>query len=65
MIDADPQGSMTISLGYQVPDELDNTLADLMTAIVNDELLNNIKCAITYIVVRQIKWVSNRQIKWS
>ncbi len=40
LIDADPQGSMTISLGFQEPDELDNTLADLMTAIVNDELLN-------------------------
>ena len=37
LIDADPQGSMTISLGFQEPDELDNTLADLMTAIVNDE----------------------------
>ena len=40
LIDVNPQGAMTISLDYQEPDELDNTLADLMTAIVNDDLLN-------------------------
>lgn len=40
LIDADPQGSMSISLGYQEPDDMENTLADLMTAIVNDEPLN-------------------------
>ena len=37
LIDADPQGSMTISLGFSEPDELSNTLADLMMAVVNDE----------------------------
>ena len=37
LIDADPQGSMTISLGFSEPDELSNTLADLMIAVVNDE----------------------------
>lgn len=37
LIDADPQGSMTISLGFSKPDELSNTLADLMIAVVNDE----------------------------
>ena len=37
LIDADPQGYMTISLGFSEPDELSNTLADLMIAVVNDE----------------------------
>ncbi len=40
LIDADPQGSMTISLGYSEPDDMEYTLASLMTNIVDDELLN-------------------------
>lgn len=40
LIDADPQGSMTISLGLPEPDELDFTLANLMMNVVNDEALN-------------------------
>ncbi len=37
MIDADPQGSMTASLGYAQPDELEATLATVMLRIINDE----------------------------
>ena len=37
LIDADPQGSMTISLGYDEPDELDATLASVVGAIINEE----------------------------
>ena len=37
LIDADPQGSMTVSLGYDEPDELDITLASIMGAIINEE----------------------------
>lgn len=40
LIDADPQGSMTISLGYSEPDEMEYSLATLMMNIVNDEKLN-------------------------
>ena len=40
MIDADPQGSLTISLGYEEPDEMEYSLATLMLNIVNDEKLN-------------------------
>lgn len=40
MIDADPQGSLTISLGYEEPDEMEYSLATLMMNIVNDEKLN-------------------------
>ena len=36
MIDADPQGSLTISLGYEEPDEMEDSLATLMMNIVND-----------------------------
>ena len=39
LIDADPQGSLTISLGYQEPDELELSLATMMMNIVNDEQL--------------------------
>ena len=37
LIDADPQGSLTASLGYEEPDQLDITLASVMLGIVNDE----------------------------
>jgi len=37
LIDSDPQASLTISLGYQQPDELPITLADILTKIVDDE----------------------------
>ena len=37
VVDADPQGSCTISLGYPQPDEMDYKLADIMMEIVNGE----------------------------
>ncbi len=40
LIDADPQGSMTISLGFSDPDQMEYTLANLMMSIVDDEQLN-------------------------
>ncbi len=40
LIDADPQGSMTISLGYSDPDQMEYTIAKLMMNIVDDEQLN-------------------------
>ena len=40
LIDADPQGSLTISLGYEEPDEMEYSLASLMLNVVNDEKLN-------------------------
>lgn len=39
LIDADPQGSLTISLGYDEPDDLEFSLATMMMNIVNDEQL--------------------------
>lgn len=37
VIDADPQGSLTISLGYSDPDGMENTLSMLMMNVVNEE----------------------------
>lgn len=37
LIDADPQGSLTASLGYVEPDELKTTLATIMMAVINEE----------------------------
>ena len=37
LIDADPQGSLTVSLGYREPDQQRLTLATLMTSIINGE----------------------------
>ena len=37
LIDADPQGSLTISLGYHEPDKLEKTLVDVLAMLVNEE----------------------------
>ena len=37
VIDADPQGSLTASLGYQEPDDIHLTLATIMMNIINEE----------------------------
>ena len=37
LIDADPQGSLTISLGYPEPDKMENTLSTVLMKIINDE----------------------------
>lgn len=39
LIDADPQGSLTISVGVNDPDQLDYTLANVLMDIVNEEKL--------------------------
>lgn len=40
LMDCDPQGSMTISLGFSDPDAMEVTLATLMTRVVNEEELH-------------------------
>ncbi len=40
LIDADPQGSLTLSLGIRNPDELDVSLATVMDAVIDDEELH-------------------------
>ncbi len=37
LIDGDPQASLTISLGYDEPDKLEDSLVDILTMVVNDE----------------------------
>ena len=37
LVDADPQGSLTISMGWQQPDELPVTLSALMAKAMNDQ----------------------------
>ena len=36
LVDADPQGSLTVSLGVKNPDELDVSLSTLMQSVVED-----------------------------
>lgn len=40
LIDADPQGSLTVCLGHMEPDKLDTTLATIMNKIIQDIPLN-------------------------
>lgn len=37
LIDADPQGSLTASLGFREPDEIPVTVATIMTHVINEE----------------------------
>ena len=37
LVDADPQGALTISMGWQQPDELPTTLSTLMQKAMNDQ----------------------------
>ena len=39
LVDADPQGSLTISMGWQKPDELPVTLSTLMQKAMNDQCI--------------------------
>ena len=39
LIDADPQGSLTISLGYPEPDQMDYSLATAMMKIIVPEVI--------------------------
>lgn len=40
IVDTDPQGSLTASLGYTEPDEIPVTLATILTAVINEEEIN-------------------------
>ena len=40
LVDTDPQGSLTASLGYVEPDEIPVTLANILTEVINEEEVN-------------------------
>lgn len=42
LIDADPQGSLTISLGIKNPDDLQVSLATVMDSVIDDELSDEV-----------------------
>ena len=45
LVDTDPQGSLTISMGWQQPDELPATLSTLMQKAMNDQCLSSpVRC---------------------
>jgi chromosome partitioning protein len=37
LVDADPQGSLTLCLGYKEPDKIEYTLSDIISRVVNEE----------------------------
>jgi virC1 protein len=39
LVDADPQGSLTVSLGVKNPDDLETTISDLMQVVVDNGIL--------------------------
>lgn len=40
LIDGDPQGSLTISLGYREPDRMEFTLASLLTEVMEEKAVS-------------------------
>ena len=48
LVDTDPQGSLTVSLGVKDPDALDTTISDLMQVIVDNERLSPLDRGILY-----------------
>ena len=40
LIDGDPQGSMTISLGYREPDSLEYALSTLLSEVMEEKKLS-------------------------
>ena len=41
LVDADPQGSLTVSLGVKNPDELDVSLSSLMQSVIDEDFRYN------------------------
>ncbi len=54
VIDNDPQGSLTEALGYQEPDSLEITLAQIMDWVLNEEPFD-----ITAGILHHILWKRN------
>ena len=48
LVDCDPQGSLTVSLGYREPDAIENSLASLMSESINDEELRIMETVIRH-----------------
>ena len=36
LVDCDPQGSLTISLGHPMPDQIVDTISSVLTKVIND-----------------------------
>ncbi len=57
LIDGDPQGSLTISLGHPQPDKLPFTLSDAMGRILMDEPLRPGEGTVTLEYMRKVRTV--------
>lgn len=49
LIDCDPQGDLTVSLGIKNPDELEVTLSDLMMKVLQDKPVTHSEGIITHV----------------
>lgn len=48
LIDSDPQGSLSISLGIHEPDKLEKTISNVLVKSVNDEELEEAECILKH-----------------
>lgn len=67
LVDVDSQGSLTASLGYQHPDQMENTLAEILGRIISDGpvspgegIIHHAECV--DIVPANIRWKPDQ--KW-
>ena len=54
LIDADPQGSLTASLGYVEPDEIGTTLATIMMAIWLSSMKKNLRSQMAFCIIKKM-----------
>lgn len=61
LVDVDPQGSLTISMGWQQPDELPTTLSTLMQKAMNDQPSSPVRASCT---MRRVLTLSRPTLSW-
>ena len=65
LVDFDPQGSLTISLGFPKPDEMYPTISDMLGKVIQERTVDSKEAIINHQegVIRQIKCGLIPQIK--
>ena len=66
LVDADPQGSMTASLGFVEPDDIGRTLATIMEELMNDAMAVHGRGSVTSMPwsIRFVSCILSAELSW-
>ena len=66
LVDVDPQGSMTASLGFVEPDDIGRTLATIMEELMNDAMAVHGRGSVTSMPwsIRFVSCVLSAELSW-